>query len=279
MDLSAVLMVSICRILAKMPFVASAALLLAPAAAAQDIYLKANIGYGFGTSASGLSTIDDDKIRNMSLGAGLEGGAGLGYYFTDNLAIELGVGYHVGRNLKSEQIEHSSRTFSSEFRGSGFQLTPSIVITTGRENAISPYARVGLLVRLMNRVKEVEKETYVISEATGSYSVIIEAETLHTGGIGLGGVAALGVDFIISDHLVLFGEAQLTSFAYSPTNGNLRAYRIGGTDRMNLLPDHRKSWEYTDNNNEVIPGENNKREAVKFPFSAIGVNLGVKFGF
>lgn len=251
---------------------ASAALLLAPAVAqAQDIYVKANLGYGF--SAAGAGTlVKDDKIQFISLGAGFLGGAGVGYYLNDNVALELGIGYHLGQNFKEER-KFANITSTSESQGSGLQLTPSVVITTGKDNDIAPYARVGLLVGLMNRVKD--KFEGPSNDVGG---LILQTEIVHSGGVGLGGVAALGVDYNISDNLAIFGEVQLTTFAYRPTKGEFKVNKVAGIDVLKDMDDNQKSWEYTKNTNDVKP-DNNKREAVKFPFSAVGINLGVKFGF
>jgi opacity protein-like surface antigen len=269
---------SIFHNLARILIVALAALLLAPVASAQDIYLKANIGYGFGTSASGLGALHDDKYRYMSLGAGFLGGAGLGYYFTDNLAVELGINYHLGRNFKSEQTENFTK-IETEYRGSGLQLTPCVVITTGRENSIAPYARIGMLVGLLNQVNEVSKQSVDLPVGAPIDIRSTEEQARYYGGVGLGAVAALGVDYVISDNLIIFSELQLTSFAYRPAKGELKVSKVDDVDRLPTLEDREKSWEYTNNINDVKPGENNKRLTDKFPFGAIGINFGVKFGF
>lgn len=258
---------------------ALSALLLAPTTAiAQDFYVKANVGYGIGTSRSGLLVPHDDKARFLSLGAGLLGGAGLGYYFTDNLAVELGINYHLGRNFKSEHTENFTK-IETEYRGRGLQLTPCVVITTGRENSIAPYARIGMLVGLLNQVKEVYKTSFVMPIDDPIAPGGEEEHTRYYGGIGLGAVAALGLDYMISNNLVIFSELQFTSFAYSPGKGELKVSKVGGVDRLPTMEDWEKSWEYTNNINDVKPGENNKRIRDKFPFGAIGINFGVKFGF
>jgi outer membrane protein W len=252
---------------------ASAALLLAPAAAqAQDIYVKANLGYGF-SAASGDQIIKDDKIQFISYGAGFLGGAGLGYYINDNVAFELGINYHLGQNFKEEEKE-GSMTSTMERRGSGLQLTPSIVITTGKDDEIAPYARVGLLVGLMNQVQFKSKDE---AEFLG-VKVSTDQEVVHSGGVGLGGVAALGLDYNLSDNLAIFGEVQLTTFAYRPTKGELKVSKENGVDNLGDKPEREKSWEYTTNTNDVKP-DNNKLPAIKHPFSAVGINLGVKIGF
>jgi outer membrane protein W len=273
---------SIIRYFKNAMVAASAALLLAPAAAqAQDIYVKANLGYGF-SAATNLGVENDDKINFESFGAGFNGGLGAGYRFTDNIAVEVNVNYLMGRTIE-EKGKIQGVDFTNKYQSRALMISPALVVSAGNDKTVSPYIRVGAVIGFNSvRLEQdgaigefwFEQDRVPISPIFGLEG---EAESRVYGGVGIGGVGALGLNYNISDNIALFGEVQLLTYAYRPAKMKIETIKTDdGLLTKDMLPF--TEFEYTKNTNDV-KDDNNKANAIKLPFSSVGINFGVKFGF
>jgi hypothetical protein len=205
--------------------------------AQQRAYVKANIGYGLGISTADLWGEDGRRVVYENFGAGFLGGIGGGYYVFDKVGVELSINYHLG-----ERVEY--------WQGRGLQLTPCVVLSPWRNKFVAPYGRGGLLVAVLTEV--VLKD---INFTNPQGMPLGNADIIYGGGVDFGGVASIGTDLNLTEHLSIFGEVQFATFAFEATRERIsdknieRQYRTATFNKF------------------------------KIPYGALGLNLGVKARF
>ena len=140
-------------------------------------------------------------------------------------------------------------------------IQPSIVISAGKEG-LNPYAKFGLVAAKGKLVHELE---YM-------QNGVLQMETEHKGGWGLGLQGALGVEFGLSDQLAFFSELSMSNLSYAPERAEVVAYRYNGADVLHHLSVRDRETTYVDsyvdsNKGEAMPKERLKENA---PFSSVG---------
>ncbi|HSZ26381.1 MAG TPA: hypothetical protein VK766_11695 [Cytophagaceae bacterium] len=206
----------------------------------QGLYLGGSVCYGLKASSTIVSTnYNPDGSKDVikgSFGMGLVPNISIGYLFNKNIGIELGLGYLIG----------SKKTLSSttKYNVNSFYINPSFVIRAG-EGKIVPYGKMGIFLGLIN-------SGYLWSDGI-NYGVN------DNGGISTGITSTLGVDFMMSDKFVVFGELSgrfanwsPSHFSYPGVNGTYVTH-VSLSDPYNYSP------------------------SIVLPISAIGLNVGVKY--
>jgi hypothetical protein len=234
---------------------------------AQGLYVTANAGYGL---TAGTQVIDVNynntgstgtyDVVFGSFGEGFKFGASAGYMFNQNLGLELGLSYWLGKSFDASL--HSSLFNTTESRrGLGFVATPSIVVTTAMK-LINPYARIGVVLGIM----EIRAE-YRYEGPGPTYAETFE----ENGGFAFGYAGALGIAIPTGGAVDFFLEAGFQAFTFSPSQSEITAYTVNGINQLESLP--RKVTEFKE---KFADGESNAVPAVRRPFSSIGMVVGAR---
>ncbi|MCX6187418.1 MAG: outer membrane beta-barrel protein [Bacteroidetes bacterium] len=250
---------------------------------AQNFYAKLNGGYSWATATMSTSSLNEvgsisslDKV-NFNFGKGINLGGAVGYMFNKNIGAELGINYLLGGNtefsLKSS-FSNDAYTYSATL----LSFIPSIVITPGFDK-INPYAKFGL---------SIGSATFTVKDenigTSGSITNTTNITNVYSGGVALGLVSSLGATYKVADKISVFAEMCILTMKYSPTKSELTESKINGVDNLSNLNTRSKVTEYSDSYSidNSVPTDNNtprKSIAPNFPFSSIGVNVGIIIGF
>ncbi len=250
---------------------------------AQNFYAKLNGGYSWATatmstnSSSQVGTVVNYEKVSFSLGKGINVGGAVGYMFNKNIGAELGINYLLGANTEYGYKSSSSSdayTYSATVLG----FIPAIVITPGLEN-FNPYAKFGL--SISSATLTVKDENISTS---GSITNTSNITNVYSGGVALGLVSSLGASYKITQNISIFGEMCILTMKYSPTKGELTESKLNGVDNLSTKSTRDKNSEFSDSYSidNSAPTDNNaprKSSAPNFPFSSVGVNVGIIIGF
>lgn len=272
---------------------------------AQQTYIDVNVGYGFGTNGNteilsnttGYNSYPDDEyystseLVKLSLGKGMNFGLNVGHMFNTHIGVDLGLNYHLGGITKGtdeytyveEDWLTGNRTTSTsktetEISSNMFQFTPSFVIATGGEK-VNIYSKMGVIMGFGNILINMNDESN--NSNTSSTS---EIQQKLDGGMSVGFSGAIGCNYLLSEKLSIFGEANYIGLSYAPAKGKVTKYEENGVDLLPLLSTYEKEVNFvdktSDNNSFASPSDPNApSESLKIslPYSSIGLKVGVRF--
>lgn len=208
---------------------------------AQESSIQFGIGYGF---SSGSQLLGQDKVVSSgrttttgvygSLGSGFNISASYRRMFSENIGVDLGAIYHMGRSFESIQktSSASSSTATSESEAvsaDGFSLEPSIVLAANVGNFM-PYAKAGLTLGWI----VIENESVVSVNAGGS-TQSAERKVELGGGASLGFRSGFGVMFNPAKDIRFFSEVMFTSMTTYPAEAEVVQLTINHLDKINSL--------------------------------------------
>jgi outer membrane protein W len=239
----------------------TALLVLTHQSNSQIFYVKAGVGYGFGTATQLLSsTVDSGNTEGHygSYGEGILPALGFGYMFNSNVAVELDGTYLIGKKFEHTHSEGTVTETHNQW-GEGILLSPALVIQAPLKS-VTPYARFGGVLGFV-KVKEEETES-----GTGART----GTDIHeeTGKIASGFNGAFGMKFKAGKSLNIFAEVFAQSMTYAPEKRENTETFSGGT----LDPTITYEEEFSNNTA-------NTRLTPRHPFSNFGLNVGVIFTF
>jgi hypothetical protein len=249
---------------------------------AQKIYVRAGLGAVVSTSAeivlesNSSSTSSTLTSKKAGLGTGLPFVLAPGYKFNEHFGIELGINYFYGFTIK-EKDESSYSSSEKKSHGQMLSLVPAFIMTFSVDK-IHPYARMGLILGVMNSVVYKNHETSTPSvKAT---AMEIDSKSKDYGGIAIGAQAALGTDYAISDKISLFGEIQVDGISYTPKHGKYLEYSQNGVDVMGDRTVKQNKWDYRKEIDftQAMPDDQPDQVArVNHRFGNVGLVIGVKY--
>lgn len=250
----------------------------------QGMYVGINVGYGFCTSAQ---NIDNDFMSfynytagnnsytveqiDVSLGKGLNLGAAFGYMFNKNVGAELGISYLMGGKTEAKD-EYDGGMTDYSLSATMLRINPSIIVTTGTDNAVNPYAKFGLIFGMGSVLYEFEDND------DGDVTVM---EFKFSEGLAMGLSAAIGADYSLNDNITLFGEIDMVNMSYAPTKGEITKATYNGVDGLPDMTTSEKEFEFVDSytyNTQNPPPDSQPSQELKYrlPFGSVGVKFGVK---
>jgi len=251
---------------------------------AQKIYIRAGLGAAVSTSAdivrdyTSSSTSSTMTSKKAGLGTGLPFVLAPGYKFNEHFGVELGINYFYGFTVKAKN-ESSYSSFEKKYHGQMLSLVPAFIFTFSVDK-IHPYARMGLILGVMNSVVYKYHETSTPSLKTTANE--IDSKSKDYGGIAIGAQAALGADYAISDKISLFGEIQVDGISYTPKHGKYLEYSQNGVDVMGDRTVNQNKWDYKkeiDMTQEIPDDQPDQVSRVNHRFGNVGLIVGVKFNF
>lgn len=255
------------------------AMLFATGLSAQ-LYVGAKLGYGFGAQKTAFgSTMTATSETNIyaTLGQGIPVGLKVGYFFNDNLGVELGMNYFLGAEQTAADVSMTGYTYNAVAKSNQIRLLPALVYKTD----MGLYGRFGMVLPVGGST--VINTTEVLGATT------TEVEMVSKGAMSFGFVGSLGYEFELSDNLKLFGELEYVGLSIKTKSREITAYSVNGTDQLSALPEINKMTNYVD---ELTSSSNNGSynttpDATKpmddlasySGYSAFRINVGVSFYF
>ena len=247
----------------------------------QNLYFRGGAGISLGTNANYdmIRDIDDtgnndlEEIVPITLGKGVNAAGSIGYMFSKYIGVEMDFRYFYGFTTKSE-MKGDDMLITTKVNGQMFQITPGICVSLGLKK-FNPYGRIGIIVGVLPSIKQ-----KVDIEGDFGKSVT-QANTIFKmkGGFGLGVMVAAGLEFFLGNNLSLFGELDFSQISYAPRKGKFTKFDIDGEDQLSDLTTSEKEMEFVkklDHNDPQPDYEPTKTLRSNFPFSHIGLNIGVK---
>jgi len=253
---------------------------MAIATAQTDYYISAGVGVGINTARTyDLYTMDFDKVHPVGLGKGFAPVIRAGIFVNDFMAVELGIAYRMGFNTKINASESEGSIKSGgdigngwrKYSGSMLQLIPAVVIQPDFDlGNVAPYARVGVIIGILPSIKE------KVNLTSGSHNYIWTFK--ESGGVSIGGSAALGCDFNLSDMLAIYAEIYYDAMSYAPTKGKYKKFTDNGEDKLGDMTTQEKEVKYVKDVSGYTPSHDSPDQELKnsYPFNNVGLTVGVK---
>jgi outer membrane protein W len=126
---------------------------------AQGLYVKLGVGYTLGVATSEISRSEDTSTTEAhygSYGEGIVPALSVGYLFNDNIGIEVGGTYLIGKRFEHDHVDNGITETHKQW-GEGILISPSLMLQAPMKN-VTPYARFGGVIGLV-KVKEEETQT------------------------------------------------------------------------------------------------------------------------
>jgi len=270
------------------------ALLLTGTMFAQDqkLYISLSPGIGLATNRTydlayqplnelgGVQWYDSYPV---GLGKGLNINLHAGYFLSEMIAIDLGITYRMGFNTKLNIKLGANATDNPDvatydagtikYKCSMLQLVPGIVISpVPQESKIRPYGRLGVIIGIIPSIKEaMDVKSYAGNDH-------IASDFKYSGGVTLGGQAALGCDYNLSERLAIFAELYFNMIGYSPKKGKYSKYEENGVDMVPTWDKYLVEYEYVKDLTNYTPSMNEPSQQLKnnYTNNNAGINIGVK---
>jgi len=267
---------------------------------AQKFYLKGQIGYDIGIFKSQKiflsetiieyqdSTLFKDFYQSYrnSYATGVSFNAGLGITITRYLSVELTGFYTICRkqmfestiNIEDVNGYHFNASEEYTMKGGCYGIKTDLTFTLpGKE--FRPYSRLGAILSIMSmkesmRMHIMTDHPYYLPFDGMEYN--LEYKTR----LGVGMNLAIGLEYMFLKRLWIYVEAEGNILNYMPAGASYTSYIVSRQDITNQLTVHEKEISYVDSysdSDNQSQNEPTKRMPVKFSFSSIGFNLGLKY--
>jgi hypothetical protein len=226
----------------------------------QSVYVK--LGGGYGRSLVEQNIINSAywpswKYNFGSYGRGQNLQAGFGYNITQNIALELTGSYTYGVIY---EISRSADDSKYRLYANSIFIMPSAIVKAPMKD-ITPYARVGMVAGIIT--KYTESIPYPLSGNVdeGPY------DYKEYGGLALGIQCAAGISFKAVKKIDIFAEVFGIGLTYSPKTLE---------NTKNLTGALQPIVTYSESG---ITGDDNTAPTPSYPFSSIGINVGLTYTF
>jgi opacity protein-like surface antigen len=206
-----------------------------------QFYAGVKLGYGFGAQKSDIgSTVTNTSTANIwgSLGQGFTPGLKLGYFFNDNLGVEMQINYFMGAKLTVADVDMTGYTNLTTAQSSQLRLIPALVYKTD----MGVYGRFGMVIPASGKTI-IEKEE--VSMATGTSVTTNVTQEFH-GSFAMGFAGAFGYEFELSDNLKLFGELEYIGLSIKGKTSEVTTYTVNGADQLPAMTSYQKEANYVD---------------------------------
>jgi hypothetical protein len=283
-----------------------AGLMLPGLCQAQGYYLKAGAGYNLNLnsrlitslySANYVYTPNYDKGEyETSYSIKEEGvygsfGSGTGFHFaggrtfSSNISLELLFSHSKSPECKGSVFigqvyadnganlqETQERTYS----GTLSYAAPSLVFRREFSKSAA-YLRVGLVAA---KASYTVKSRYHLDRRVTLPDTIKDRTMEFTGDMAFGSQLAAGIERPLDRWISVYAELCLTNLAASPSRGELKEYRVNGSDHMQKASAYERSVDFNESFSYTSADEYSRPEQTlrsSSPFGSWGVNIGVQY--
>lgn len=221
-----------------------------------QIQLRLSGEYGAGLQKDFIKNVDlngKQSIQRGSYGSGLLINFSFGKSFQNNVSLMCDLSYLSSINYQQNTISQDGRIeYITISQGNYFSVTPNLIIKAQGEG-VKPYVRFGPMIAF---AKVTEDRSFTDQPAGRDIFVL-------SGGVSVGGMAALGVEIFAGDGAVIFAELVSRNLYYHPEK--LRNVETFPGEQ----PDNDKFYKND-------PKETDEILAVSKNFSSLGASVGIK---
>jgi hypothetical protein len=243
----------------------------------QGLYVTINTGYATGINSSSITNYTETSSSrsydyvSLSFGKGVNLGGTVGYLFSRNLGVELGISYLMGGKTTGTDT-YTDRIDLDTYSAKMFRINPSFVISAGLDK-VNPYAKMGFVVGTGSFTHN-NTETFF-------NGVVYLTDYKWNGNLALGFTSALGATFKLNNNISLFGELNLIGLNYSPKKMVVTKATDNGIDVLGDISTYNKETNFVsgysvNKNNPIDYTKPNTSVIVSYPFSSFGINFGIR---
>lgn len=255
---------------------------------AQDTYLRPYLGYGLGVPGTQAYEYEEssvgytDRSVIVGLARGLRIGAAYGYFFNENMALELNLNY---QNNFGQGVESSSSFRDFDNNGNSFTNVTNFTTTLNsysisfapllhfqmRNQNLKPFMSIGPNVLLAGL------STTEMAEGNNTSTEMV---TQFNAAISVGVLGNLGVEIPLSEKINLSVGVQYQMGFFSPNSAEVTEYKVNGTDELNSLPTAAKETNFEKEVSELDdepfdPDQPSTELKTRLDFSAISLVVGI----
>ena len=260
---------------------------------AQNFYLKARGGYGWGVSKDGYyvdlgqGKVTADGYQEQiytSIGAGIPVGISAGYYLNDNIGAEVDFTYLYGNTVTVADynvpnvIMQNIDVYTRQYR-----VAPTIIMSTGHSKKFSAYTKVGFVLPVGGySLVNADVTQYVTNPADGSLvPVQVNLEQKMYGKFSLGFKGVLGLEYKLNEKLSVFTEIEGVYLNIKRKKSEVTKYEVNGSDALSTYPgaitvNYKDKIQVDQSGNPV---NSNEALSTTSPYSKQGINLGFTYYF
>ncbi len=226
-------------------------------------FVSAGVGYNFSAATDLIIQTSKNQSSGYlennygSFGQGADFRAAFGRMITPAFGFEVDVNYRAGNKLEYRNYSDNNRFVPLSYTSHYWGVSPSVILKVNN-NLFTSYIKAGVVFafpQINNKIGPLDPTYYGnIQEVTNEYS----------GRLAFGYSGSIGAE-LSACSLCYFAEINFTALSWKP--GKYK-YTYNGA-----------SQEYTLKDDNGSLGPNDSIVPRMFPFSAFGLNLGVKYNF
>jgi hypothetical protein len=256
----------------------------------QGIYLELNTGYSLPMASQEITAIASYNANDYSytresvsgsFGKGFNAAFKLGYFFNRNFGIEFHTDYHLSAKYVGDEEyynnsswEQFSVTSKSNLQSTMSRMTPSLVFELPFK-LFTPYARIGVIIGFASYSGET-----IFNSSDGNS---LEYKLKMNGGVSFGSSTEVGVKVGLTEKLSFTAGIKAIGLSSAPKKGELTSYKENGVDMMNTLSTSEREVEFVDNMSyspqAIDPNKPRNENKLYFPYSSIGLSIGLRYSF
>lgn len=256
-------------------------------------YLRASGGYSFpfsgATEMQGLgiegseysnATMAAYSRKNVSYGQGANARVAVGFSASRNFAFEVSLHRVFSPTfLYTDQYENVPTKTEYAYSTQASNLYYAIPsVTVHSDGPFMVYARAGLALPLKSVISREITGTSTVAGATSKMSLAQDLSLKFTPGFE----GACGVMLPLSWSVRLFGEMNVISHNPQARQLETTSYKVGGADVVDNMSTNEKVTVYSrDLEYSFSTSKDEPKQATTFsvPFSSMGINVGIVYGF
>ena len=252
----------------------------------QQWQLRLGGGYDFSaasqymlTQTNGNATSTNYRSVNSSFGRGLGFNADITCWINRYFGFTAGGAWH---NTLPEVKGHSNFSgfeYGSEednnWRSSTVVATAGITLKVP-DTKLNPYARMSMLLPVYTRVTNDAdwKDYSMFNNSSGTSQHVYRLRNT------VGYNAALGIAPALSKHTAVFAEINIQSLAILARHSTMTSYKQNGVEQIDSYSVYSRETDYVKKMDTSYPynaDAPNRQLTFSFPYSSIGIHIGVSF--
>ena len=222
-------------------------------------------------------TYDTYNLKKASFSSGFGTVIAPGLMINEHIGVEVAAGF--GLAMKKYTLHYTSTATGSSFTDNFSSyanmpviLMPALIVSTGCNNNLSAYARVGLALPVSGKI--VTNETY--TDNIGTITTTFEVKSHFS--LGLCGAA--GARYNLNRHMGLWVELNGLAMSLNSKSGTYTSYIQDGQQVLGAINTSDTHFLYTKNyseRNNNDPNQATKATAFSAPFNNLGISVGILF--
>jgi hypothetical protein len=256
----------------------------------QGIYLELNTGYALPmasqeiTAIASYNAVDYSYNRESvsgSFGKGLNAALKVGYLFNQNVGIEFHADCHFSAKYEGEEKYYDNSSWNqyslsskSNLQSTMIRIVPTLVYELPLKRP-TPYARIGIVIGFASFSGET-----IFNSSDGNS---LEYKLKMNGGVSIGSSAEIGVKVGLTKKLSFTAGIKAIGLCAAPKRGEFTSYKENGVDKLYTLSTSEREVEFVDNvsysSQTNDPTKSGKVSKEYFPYSSIGLSIGLRYSF